>query len=78
MSSMEPEVKDFLKRIVWSFFVGLSWMMLNMTLGIYFDLLFIRDNISLSNILYYIFFIGSLALLIWFYYRTWKKKFPHG
>jgi len=75
---MEPEVKDFLKRIVWSFFVGLSWMMLNMTLGIYFDLLFIRDNISLSNILYYIFFVGSLALLIWFYYRTWKKKFPHG
>lgn len=75
---MEPEVKDFLKRIVRSFFAGFSWMMLNMTLGIYFDLLFIRENIKLENILFYLFFTGSLGLLIWFYYRTWKKKFPHG
>jgi hypothetical protein len=75
---MEPEVKDFLKRIVWSFFVGLSWMTLNMTFGIYFDLLFIREAITLANILFYVFFIGSTVLLVWFYLRTWKKKFPHG
>jgi tellurite resistance protein TehA-like permease len=78
MSNMEPEVRDFLKRIVWSFFLGLSWMMLNMTLGIYFDLLFFRDGLRIGNILYYLFFVGSLSLLIWYYYKTWKKKFPHG
>jgi len=78
MSQMEPEVKDFLKRVLWSFFFGLTWMMLNMTLGIYFNLLFVRDGISLANLLYYLFFLASLLLLIWYYYRTWKKKFPHG
>ncbi len=78
MSGMEPEAKDFLKRILWSFFIGLVWLMINMTMGIYFDLLFIRDKITIGNIAYYLFFILSLVLLIWFYYKTWKKKFPHG
>lgn len=78
MSSMEPEVKDFLKRILWSFFLGFAWLMINMILGIYFDLLFIREGITIGNIIFYVFGITSLIFLILFYYRTWKKKFPHG
>jgi hypothetical protein len=78
MSSLEPEVQDFLKRIVSSLFLGLFWLMLNMTLGIYFGLLFVDGKISIGNIIFYIFLLGSLFLLIRFYYRTWKKKFPHG
>lgn len=78
MSGMEPEVKDFLKRIVWSVFFGLSWLMVNMTIGIYYDLLFIRGNISIGNIIFYVFLIASLMGLIWFFFKIWKKKFPHG
>jgi len=78
MSQVEPEVKDFLKRVVLTVFFGLLWMMLNMTLGLYFGLLFIDDRISVGNIIFYLFAAISLALLIWFYYKTWKKKFPHG
>jgi hypothetical protein len=78
MSSMEPEVKKFLKIIVSSVFVGFAWLMLNMVLGIYFDLLFIKSRISIGNIIFYIIFAGSLVLLIRFYYRIWKNKFPHG
>jgi len=78
MSGMEPEVKDFLKRVVWSIFFGLVWLMLNMTMGIYFDLLFIYEKITIGNIVFYLFALISLGLLIWFYYKTWKKKFPHG
>ncbi len=78
MSNMEPEVKDFLKKIVWSVFTGLFWLMLNMTIGIYFGLFFIDERIGIGNILCYLFLAASLAGLIWFYYRTWKKRFPHG
>lgn len=78
MSNMESEVRDFLKRIVRSLFLGLFWLILNMTMGIYFGLLFIEDRISIGNIIFYIFFTGSLAALIWFYYKTWRKRFPHG
>ena len=57
MSGMEPEVKEFLKKIVWSVFFGLLWLMLNMTLGIYFNLLFVEDKIRIGNIAYYIFLL---------------------
>jgi tellurite resistance protein TehA-like permease len=78
MSGMEPEVRDFLKKVAWSVFFAIFWLTLNMTLGIYVGLLFIDDGISIGNILYYIFLAGSLTALIIYYYRVWKNKYPHG
>jgi hypothetical protein len=78
MSSVEPEAQDFLKKIAWSVFYGIAWMMFNMTLGIYFGLFFIEGKISIGNVIFYIFFLTTLIALIRFYYRTWKQKFPHG
>jgi hypothetical protein len=78
MSNIEPEVKDFLKRIVLSLFLGLTWLMVNMTLGIYFGLLFPEEKFGIGNGLFYIFLFGSLFFLIRFLLRTWKKRFPHG
>jgi hypothetical protein len=75
---MEPEAKDFLKRIVLSLFLGLLWLFINMTLGIYYDLLPIYGRPDLGNILFYVFFAGTGVLYSFFLYRTWKKKFPHG
>jgi hypothetical protein len=78
MSSLEPEVKDFLKKIVSSVFLGLVWLMLSMTFGIYFGFIFIEEKISAANILFYSIFFISFIFLIRFYVKTWKKKFPHG
>jgi hypothetical protein len=76
---MEPEVRDFLRRIVLSLFLGLSWLMIMMTLGIYFDLLPIYGGRpSAGNVIFYLIFLGSGALYLRFLYRTWSKKFPHG
>ncbi len=35
MDNIEPEVKDFLQRILWSIAAGLGWMITNMTAGIF-------------------------------------------
>lgn len=78
MSSMEPEAKLFLKKILLSVFLGLFWLLANMTIGIYFGLMIIDEKITAGNIFFYLFLLISLAALIWFYYKTWKKKFPHG
>jgi len=78
MSEVEPEVKEFLKKIVQTAFVGLLWLSVNMTLGIYLGLLFIDGRPSAGNLLYYFFMVISLGGLVWYFYRTWKKKFPHG
>jgi hypothetical protein len=74
MSSMEPEVQDFLKKVLRSVFIGLLWLMVNMTFGIYLGLLFATDGLRLGNWLFYLFFVVSLVWIIRFYYRTWKPK----
>ncbi|MFI5153786.1 MAG: hypothetical protein ACHQET_10665 [Chitinophagales bacterium] len=78
MSSIEPEARSFLRKIAWSVFFGILWMMFNMTLGIYYGLLFAENGVGIWNILYYVLFLVSLFLLIRYYLRTWKQKFPHG
>lgn len=75
---METDVKDFLRRIVLSLVLGLSWLFINMTLGIYFDLLPIYGRPDWGNILFYIFFLASGAFYVRFLLKTWRKKFPHG
>lgn len=76
--AMEPEARDFLRRIVLTVFVGLIWLLVNMTLGIYFDLLPVYGRPDIWNIGYYIFFIATGVLYVWFLRRMWKKRFPHG
>jgi len=70
---MEPEVREFLKRISLSLGLGLMWMILNSTLGIMFDFAFIHGSISLGNILFYAWFVLSFAVMLWLYVRLWKK-----
>ncbi len=76
--SMEPETKDFLTRIVLSLFLGLCWLLVNMTLGIYFNLLPIYGRFSIGNGIFYFFLLVSGFFYLRFLYRTWTKKFPHG
>ena len=76
--AMEQEAKDFLKRVLLSVFLGFMWLFVNMTLGIYYDLLPIYGRPDVWNIGYYLFLTGSGVLYFWFLRRTWKKKFPHG
>jgi hypothetical protein len=71
---MEPEVRAFLARIVRSFSMALLWMIVNMIAGIYFDLGFIHNSISLVNIIYYIFFLSSLYALVWYLLKLWKQS----
>jgi tellurite resistance protein TehA-like permease len=78
MSRMEDDVKDFLKRIVWSVGLGLFWLTTTLGIGAYNQLLVPEPDISIGNIIFYIWMAGSLVALIWLYYRIWKKKFPHG
>jgi len=70
---MEPEIKEYLLRIAKTVFMCLLWMAVNSTIGIMFDLAFIHDKISLPNIIFYVWFVVTLALLVWYYVRLWKK-----
>lgn len=73
-SGFEPEIRDFLKRILQTVSVGILFLLLHMTFGIYFNWAFFEGHIRMGNIVYYFVFLASLAALIYYYYRLWKGK----
>jgi uncharacterized membrane protein YcaP (DUF421 family) len=47
-------------------------MLVNMTIGIYYGLAFVENDITLSNVLYGIFLIASFLFLFIYLKRKWK------
>ena len=72
-SGWDPEVKKYLRKILYSIMLGLSWMMGCVTAGIYFHLAYWNSNPLIYPLLFYSAMIISLALLLRWYYHTWKK-----
>jgi len=70
--AMEPEVTAFLIKIVQSISMVMLWMLVNMTIGIYYGLAFVENDITLSNVLYGIFLIASFLFLFIYLKRKWK------
>ena len=72
MSGIEPEVKNFLSKIVTSLSVGLLWLLVNSTMGIYFNFAFFDNKPTIGNYIFYAWFLVSLFFLIKFYRRIWE------
>ncbi|MER3498255.1 MAG: hypothetical protein C4308_06240 [Chitinophagaceae bacterium] len=70
----EPEVKKYLRKILYSIFYGLLWMSLNVLTGLFWEFAIINGRISTANILFYLFFLLSLAALLYYYYRVWNEN----
>lgn len=74
-SGMEPEIKIYLRKVGYSFFAGLVWLLFNVTLGIYFKLAIIEGKLTVWNILFYLLFIASTSILLLYFARTWRSYF---
>lgn len=72
---MDPEVMKYFKKILNSFFIGLLWMFVIATLGLYFQMGFVAGRLQWYNWFFYVFFVLSLILLIRIYYKIWKEDF---
>ncbi len=70
--SMEPDARDFLKRVLASLSAGLIWLIINMTFGIYFEWLFFGNSMTIGNYIFYSFMILSLGALIWYNIKLWR------
>ena len=69
---MERDVRLYFRKILNSFSWGAIWMLVMSTLGFFFRLAFIRGGIEWYNILFYVIAAGTLALLLRYFYRTWR------
>jgi ABC-type glycerol-3-phosphate transport system permease component len=70
---METDTKKYLLKVLNSLFAGLLWLALNVLGGLYLGYAIIEKKLSISNFLFFLWFLLSLAALLYYYYRTWKK-----
>jgi hypothetical protein len=70
---MDPEIKEYFKRIINTISFGLLWMAINSTAGIMYDHAFIHGRLQWHNIIFYIWFSLSLAAYLWYVIKIWKK-----
>jgi membrane protein DedA with SNARE-associated domain len=71
---MDPELRAFFLRVLYSLTAGLIWMIINVWAGIYLGWLFFGRSMKTGNIIFYSFMVMSFAALIWYYVRLWKGK----
>ena len=71
---MDPEVAAFLKRILTTIGIVVFWMGLNSTFGIMLGYAYVEDKWQLGNIIFYIWFVISIPLLIWYLWKLWKEQ----
>lgn len=69
----DPDITRYFRKIISSVSVSLLWLLSILTLGLYHGLAYRSDVSVLYIILFYIFFTGTLALLIRYLYRIWSK-----
>lgn len=70
---MEPEIREFFKRLVTTISLLALWMAVNVTIGIKYNYAFFEDSIHWYNIVFYIWLIATFVALIWFYKKLWEK-----
>lgn len=70
---MEPGVRKYLIRILNTLSLGLVWMALNSTFGIMYGYAFPGEHIKTGNVIFYIWFVMSLAAFLWWMIKLWRK-----
>jgi len=69
----DPEVKRYFKKIVNSFVLGALWLLVIATLAFAFRLAIVKGSLHWQNYLFYGIFFVTLLLLLFVYYRMWRK-----
>jgi hypothetical protein len=75
-SGMDPEMKQYFRKIINSLSYFILWLIFVLGIGLYFDLGRIVGNIDWINIIYYVLALISFMLLLRYLYRTWTRKNP--
>jgi hypothetical protein len=70
----DPEVRQYFRKILNSFGLGIMWLLTVSTLGLFFRLAFKRQSWQWYNLLFYGFFVSTFLLLLLYLYRVWRKK----
>ena len=71
---MNPEVKQYFRKIIGSLLLGVLWLIFVMGLGFSLDLGSLKYGFDIYNIIYYSIALISFIFLMRYYIKTWKGK----
>ncbi|MBS1747414.1 MAG: hypothetical protein JST21_14700 [Bacteroidetes bacterium] len=74
---MEPEIREFFKRLSLCIGTIVIWMMINMIMGVKLGYAFFKGSIQLGNIVFYIWALVSFIFMVRIFFRIWKKPIEH-
>jgi hypothetical protein len=74
MSEMEPEVREFLQKIVWSLSAIMVWMLINILVGIKWGYALFEKGHTLGSVIFYIWIMISSYFLFRLYQKFWGQK----
>ncbi len=69
---MEPEVRRYFRKIVNSLVFGITWLMLIIGAGLFFDLAGIKNGVHWYNIVFYVVAFVSFIYLLIYFIRVWR------
>lgn len=69
---MEPEVREFLQRIVWTLSTALLWLMINTIAGLRFELAIIDGKHPIATLCFYAWLLASLFIMLKLFRKWWK------
>jgi len=73
LNDMEPEVRDFLQKIVWSLSATLLWLLTNTLAGLKFEFAIFDKVHIIGNIIFYSWFFISFFILYRLLKSLWKN-----
>jgi hypothetical protein len=71
---IEPEARAFLKKIMLTMSIFLTWMFINVVAGLAYECALIEGKLTLTNIIFYTWLLISLVFIIIWFVKLWGKK----
>jgi membrane protein DedA with SNARE-associated domain len=72
---MDTDVKIYFRKIMRSFTAGFLWFFVVTIMAFAFKMARVKESISWQNILFYLLSVATLAALLYYLFRTWRKDF---
>ena len=72
-TGIDKEVKIYFRKIMKSFSVGLLWLMLSATTGLFFKLGYLQQGLQWQNAVFYALLGLSLLGLVRYLLNIWRK-----
>lgn len=74
MNDFEPDIRDYLRKVLKTVSVGLVFLLFHMTVGIFLNWAFFEGSMGIGNMVYYLVLVTTLAGMINYLMRVWKRE----